>query len=343
MSEDDTVKTPPVLPHSSFRPQTRPDGSRVRCSFAFSSRGCYACSITGLRFVMALPAEVQYWTEPFRAEPSLLSSLQPVSPTYNINCPVSEALRLVCFPHSETSPDIWAQLKVAHRLDGNTEIIQPTRVTDSHVEVKVDKLSPFTIVLKILGFKVEVRGQLLLFLLKLSSRQKLIILLLPSNVNVEEKHLFFRDYGPNFHGTFEVILSQEVKELELELFRSKSKELRVWSGKVLLEDAVEVAAPPAARASLPPAGGHFVDRHFTELVSRVTVVDPILDSLLQKNLITLEGYIKIRSRDTPSEKMRELLLGPMVSSGDRGKDELLRILAKEFPCLMADLKGQAFP
>nr|XP_015195110.1 PREDICTED: NACHT, LRR and PYD domains-containing protein 1b allele 3-like isoform X2 [Lepisosteus oculatus] len=377
MSEDDTVKTPPVLPHSSFRPQTRPDGSRVRCSFAFSSRGCYACSITGLRFVMALPAEVQYWTEPFRAEPSLLSSLQPVSPTYNINCPVSEALRLVCFPHSETSPDIWAQLKVAHRLDGNTEIIQPTRVTDSHVEVKVDKLSPFTIVLKILGFKVEVRGQLLLFLLKLSSRQKLIILLLPSNVNVEEvkskytgykfiptfsncvllesteyslscgiegstvqpkKHLFFRDYGPNFHGTFEVILSQEVKELELELFRSKSKELRVWSGKVLLEDAVEVAAPPAARA-----GGHFVDRHFTELVSRVTVVDPILDSLLQKNLITLEGYIKIRSRDTPSEKMRELLLGPMVSSGDRGKDELLRILAKEFPCLMADLKGQAFP
>ncbi|XP_069054977.1 apoptosis-associated speck-like protein containing a CARD [Lepisosteus oculatus] len=236
--------------------------------------------------------------------------------------------------------------------------------------------SPFTIVLKILGFKVEVRGQLLLFLLKLSSRQKLIVLLLPSNVNMEEvkskytgykfiptfsncvlesteyslscgiegstvqpkKHLFFRDYGPNFHRTFEVILSKEVKELELELFRSESKELRVWSGKVLLEDAVEGVAPPTARV-----GGHFVDRHHTELVRRVTRVEPILDSLLQKNIITHEEYSTICSRGTPSEKMRELLLGPMVSSGDRGKDELLRILAKEYLYLMADLKGQEFP
>uniref|UniRef100_W5MBX3 PYD and CARD domain containing n=1 Tax=Lepisosteus oculatus TaxID=7918 RepID=W5MBX3_LEPOC len=85
---------------------------------------------------------------------------------------------------------------------------------------------------------------------------------------------------------------------------------------------------------------HFVDRHRSALIQRVTMVAPILDALLTKKYVSQEEYSLILEERTPASRMRALLTGPMVTCGKRGKDELCRILEQEQPILMEDLMGQ---
>ncbi|XP_040211500.1 E3 ubiquitin-protein ligase CHFR-like [Rana temporaria] len=51
---------------------------------------------------------------------------------------------------------------------------------------------------------------------------------------------------------------------------------------------------------------HFIDRHRAALISRVPLVEPILDHLLQNDLLIEEQYDNVRSRPTSQEKMRQL-------------------------------------
>ncbi|KAG9466160.1 hypothetical protein GDO78_017114, partial [Eleutherodactylus coqui] len=51
---------------------------------------------------------------------------------------------------------------------------------------------------------------------------------------------------------------------------------------------------------------HFVDKHRTDLIQRVTLVAPILDDLLQDGLLPCEAYNMVHSRNTDQEKMRTL-------------------------------------
>ncbi|KAA0702810.1 CARD PYD and [Triplophysa tibetana] len=81
----------------------------------------------------------------------------------------------------------------------------------------------------------------------------------------------------------------------------------------------------------------FMDKHQIELIGRVKNVDAILDELLVKKIITNEGYEKIRSKSTPTEKMRDLIFGPMVSAGNVGRLALYEALKKSDPALMIDL------
>uniref|UniRef100_A0A671Y647 CARD domain-containing protein n=1 Tax=Sparus aurata TaxID=8175 RepID=A0A671Y647_SPAAU len=73
---------------------------------------------------------------------------------------------------------------------------------------------------------------------------------------------------------------------------------------------------------------HFVDKHQSELIKRVSKVEPILDELLRQNVIQQESCEKIKTLSTAEEKMRELISGPLKSSGVQGKDMFYEILIK---------------
>ena len=83
---------------------------------------------------------------------------------------------------------------------------------------------------------------------------------------------------------------------------------------------------------------HFVDKHQSELINRVSNVEPILDELLHQNVIQQDSYDKIKTLPTAEEKMRELISGPLKCSGVQGKDIFCEILCINHPLLIQDLK-----
>ncbi|XP_056619535.1 apoptosis-associated speck-like protein containing a CARD [Triplophysa dalaica] len=93
-------------------------------------------------------------------------------------------------------------------------------------------------------------------------------------------------------------------------------------------------------SSAPSNGQQFIDKHRIQLIERVRNVDAILDELLVKMIISQEEYDKIRSKSTPTEKMREIFSGPMISAGNAGKLALYEALMKSHPPLMKDLGAQ---
>uniref|UniRef100_A0A3P9DSK6 CARD domain-containing protein n=1 Tax=Maylandia zebra TaxID=106582 RepID=A0A3P9DSK6_9CICH len=59
---------------------------------------------------------------------------------------------------------------------------------------------------------------------------------------------------------------------------------------------------------------HFVDKHRVQLIQRVSNIAPILDELLDNEVINQETYTRIRALSTTQEKMRELYSGPLKAS-----------------------------
>ncbi|XP_069591127.1 apoptosis-associated speck-like protein containing a CARD [Ranitomeya imitator] len=84
---------------------------------------------------------------------------------------------------------------------------------------------------------------------------------------------------------------------------------------------------------------HFVDRHRTQLIALVALVDPILDDLLQWKLLTSEDYITVRSTNTPQNKMRQLFCY-VDSWGSRDKDQFLKSLRDHNAPLIRNLEGK---
>ncbi|XDV40720.1 hypothetical protein PO909_009744 [Leuciscus waleckii] len=94
---------------------------------------------------------------------------------------------------------------------------------------------------------------------------------------------------------------------------------------------------PGPRA--PSNEEHFIDRNLTVLINRVHNVDPILDELHQKKVISDEDYNAIRAEKTPQAKMRELLMGPIKSAGTKGKDILYAALKNSNVFLIEELEA----
>ncbi|XP_073340768.1 apoptosis-associated speck-like protein containing a CARD [Pagrus major] len=101
----------------------------------------------------------------------------------------------------------------------------------------------------------------------------------------------------------------------------------------------EAAGPSTGGAGVDtkPDDEHFVDKHQSELIKRVSNVQPILDELLRQNVIQQESYDKVKTLPTAEEKMRELISGPLKSSGVQGKDVFYDILIENQPLLIGDL------
>nr|XP_057909285.1 apoptosis-associated speck-like protein containing a CARD isoform X3 [Doryrhamphus excisus] len=82
---------------------------------------------------------------------------------------------------------------------------------------------------------------------------------------------------------------------------------------------------------------HFVDRHKTELIKRLSNINPILDFLLEKNVIQDEVYDDIRAVKGNQQKMREIYR-QALKSGNKAKDLFLKALEENDPYLVDDLR-----
>uniref|UniRef100_F7F6C6 Apoptosis-associated speck-like protein containing a CARD n=1 Tax=Monodelphis domestica TaxID=13616 RepID=F7F6C6_MONDO len=83
-------------------------------------------------------------------------------------------------------------------------------------------------------------------------------------------------------------------------------------------------------------GIHFVEKHRTSLINRVTSVDAILDRL-HGSVLSQEQYDAVRAENTHQNKMRKLL-GFMVAWDKSCKDQLLEALRDLHPYLVQELE-----
>ncbi|KAK0146130.1 Apoptosis-associated speck-like protein containing a CARD [Merluccius polli] len=85
---------------------------------------------------------------------------------------------------------------------------------------------------------------------------------------------------------------------------------------------------------------HFVDRHRSSLIQRISSVAVILDQLLDHKVVSQEQYDTILAKATRQDQVRELYRGALRSSGTRGKDIFLSVLEETDHLLIEDLRGQ---
>ena len=102
--------------------------------------------------------------------------------------------------------------------------------------------------------------------------------------------------------------------------------------------------PPPSIHLVPPlhppccVGQHFIDKHRIQLIESISTVEPILDRLRTKNVITQENYSHIRSKSTSIQRMRELFELGSIRSTTKGKDCLYDVLMELEPLIMDKLK-----
>ncbi|GAA6220462.1 apoptosis-associated speck-like protein containing a CARD [Lates japonicus] len=107
-------------------------------------------------------------------------------------------------------------------------------------------------------------------------------------------------------------------------------------------DTVKPSSGAAGGNTMAGAGGtekHFVDKHKPELIQKVGNVAPILDELLDNNVIQQELYDKIRAMPTTQEKMRELY-STCLKASKKCKDIFYASLQKNELYLIEDLQGK---
>ncbi|CAL8288695.1 unnamed protein product [Merluccius merluccius] len=83
---------------------------------------------------------------------------------------------------------------------------------------------------------------------------------------------------------------------------------------------------------------HFVDRHRSALVQRISSMAAILDQLLDRRVVSKEQYDTIIAEATRQDQVRQLYSGPLMSSGTTGKDIFLSVLGEMEPFLIEDLR-----
>ncbi|XP_066509771.1 caspase recruitment domain-containing protein 8-like [Hoplias malabaricus] len=350
----------PVTGLTEFTPEII-DGSpedESTTKFLCPHAGQFQCRLTGLVFEMEGKGELLYRIDSW--DTRLLDGLgqmQPAGPLYNISC-FEGSVSQLHLPHCEIQCDNnqVEHMAVAHFTGDNVEVIQPLKVTNSHVVITIQGLSLFGL-LRNLFQNNPIRAQVLLFYKKMSSRQKwckLHMHLLPRNVPVEEvmrKHnkyietsstcqltpgrkyrpscdpyvsqpkveIFECDYGPNYHPTFEVILDSKAEEVTVGLL-DENNEL-VWEPHRVFLTGIE-----------------FVDENRAKLIQRVSSVMEIADCLKTKKMVTDETYSSLQSAKTSQEQMR-ILYRALDSGGAAVKAEFYQILKKKECYLLGELKA----
>ncbi|XP_035991414.1 uncharacterized protein LOC105923587 isoform X3 [Fundulus heteroclitus] len=132
---------------------------------------------------------------------------------------------------------------------------------------------------------------------------------------------------PNF---YEVFIQNPDRNFNLELLQTCSE--KVWHCEIRKDDhpksgSFEAGGAPTEAAAVKTEGEHFVDRHREELIQRVTNIAPILDGLLQRNVILQETYDQILRLQTTQSQMREIFI--CLRAGDACKDIFFSILQEK--------------
>ncbi|XP_056600682.1 NACHT, LRR and PYD domains-containing protein 1b allele 2-like isoform X2 [Triplophysa dalaica] len=178
-----------------FSPDITDDESKDENTHRFFSphAGQFQCSLTNLVFVMEGKGEMLYkmvpW-DPCRLD--ALSQMEPAGPLYDINCSKGSVLQLH-LPHCEIlTEENKESLAVAHFTNGTVEILQPLKVTETHVIISITELCWFGIIKKLkkkMFPGAPTCAQVLLFLrpITVAQNQKILnVYLLPGNVPLPE-------------------------------------------------------------------------------------------------------------------------------------------------------------
>ncbi|OCT56671.1 NACHT, LRR and PYD domains-containing protein 1a-like [Xenopus laevis] len=83
---------------------------------------------------------------------------------------------------------------------------------------------------------------------------------------------------------------------------------------------------------------HIVDKHRSQLIRRVSHIDPVLDDLLQDGILTQEQYDTVRQHRISQEKMRKLY-EYINSWGNSDKEKFYKSLAEHNGSLIRGIKG----
>ncbi|XP_068103284.1 uncharacterized protein [Hyperolius riggenbachi] len=151
------------------------------------------------------------------------------------------------------------------------------------------------------------------------------------------KTLQFQTECPSYPYQFqEVNIKGDDIEIFLKVAEEKTKET-VWDTAITrgdIKDIKRFTSQPTEGASVAPQ--HFVDKHRTALIARLSHIDPVLDDLLSLGLLGQEQYDKIRKKEPYQEKMRKLYeYVPMWSNTD--KDKLYQAIQRCNEPLIIDL------
>ncbi|XP_015260641.1 PREDICTED: NACHT, LRR and PYD domains-containing protein 1a-like, partial [Cyprinodon variegatus] len=172
--------------------------------FVCPGPGVFQCSVTDLVFAMTQEADLQYRSIQWDRNLLHPAGRIPAGPLYHVRCSKKAVCR-IHLPHCETQSvsSIKGLLSVVHISNDDEDgmsILQPMKITASHVIVEVSGLSAFGLVWDYLKRFMErkdpVLSQILLYLGPMTSRaqnQKLYVFLLPRNIPKEEVHKDQRD------------------------------------------------------------------------------------------------------------------------------------------------------
>ncbi|XP_060776901.1 NACHT, LRR and PYD domains-containing protein 3-like isoform X2 [Neoarius graeffei] len=343
---------------------------RFRCSRA----GQFHCKLTNLGFEMKENGEVLYTIMSWdNGQLQGLGQFQPAGPLYNINCSEGSILYLH-FPHCEIQTDRnQIELAVAHFIEGNVEIIQPLKITNTHVILEVQGLSLFGLIIKRIFGEKPISAQVLLFykeiIGKKERRRKLDIHLLPGNVPVEEvqKRHQCSTYipcssicqltpGKKYRPLCEPHVSQPkvqtfvcdygpnyhitfevILKTEVEVLTlGLSNEIgeEVWELRHIFLSVNSREAAPVVMDE----GVEFVDKYRDTLIQRVASVLEIADTLLTKKIINSEMYSVLIEATTPQKKMRKLYRF-LDSGGRAAKAEFYKVLKEKELLVVNDLQS----
>ncbi|KAF4115646.1 hypothetical protein G5714_003135 [Onychostoma macrolepis] len=344
---------------------------RFVCPYA----GQFLCSLTSLVFVMEGEGEVLYNTVSW--DPRLLDGLsktdKSAGPLYDIKC-FNGSISRLHLPHCEIfSEEDMDRLSVAHFTNGNVAIMNPLKVTETHVMIDIKDLSIFGLIKRMIFRSSPVVAQVLVFLRPITMREEENILdvhLLPWNVPLSEVK---DQHAENTHiktsskcrltpGTQYRLCCQPegstvqpaTEEFEFnfgpnyhptfEVFvnvRNKEVKLSLMNST----EGREVWVPrrilltgqdvdlPVHRQLM---ASEFVNKHRSPLIQRVSSVMTIADGLRAKGMITPEMYDKIHDTKPRQNKMRALLKA-LDSGGASVKAEFYRLLKENEPHLVDEL------
>ncbi|CAK6981989.1 uncharacterized protein LOC128382115 [Scomber scombrus] len=189
VSEDsrDNHLDPETSQQQDFKPEVD-ESANISYRFRCSGPGVFRCTFTGLVFVMAQEAELQYRTVQWDE-----SCLQPAGkmaagPLFNIQSSPDGAVRQLLLPHCETmdAPLPKGLLSVIHITDDGINILELLKITGTHVVVNVPHLSTcglvWDLVKSFMNITRPIRGQVLLFLRHQDTQDRILIFLLQDNI-----------------------------------------------------------------------------------------------------------------------------------------------------------------
>ncbi|XP_035863608.1 stonustoxin subunit alpha-like [Sander lucioperca] len=176
-----------------FTPELLTESGKTSYRFRCPGPGVFQCDLTGLVFVMTQEAELLYNTVQW--DESLLQSAgrMAAGPLFDIKCSEDGAVCQLHLPHCETKDALLVDglLSVVHITDDGMNILEPLKITDTHVVVKVPHLSAFGLIWDIVrrfqNKSRQIEAQVLLFLRPPDTGPRVLdVLLLPRNVLLDE-------------------------------------------------------------------------------------------------------------------------------------------------------------